>query len=448
MVIVFLRIEKLMSRQLLAQILAPVIGLFIVCIGNAFIASLTTLRLDAAGESATVIGVISASYFIGLTLGAVFNDRVILRIGHIRAYSGFVSLIAISMLLQGLIFNREVWFVLRLLNGWACIGVFLVVESWLLLSGDARNRGRLLALYMIALYGSGMLGQFALGSITQLGEMAPFMVAGLLASMSVLPVVMIPRMTPVVERAEPLSPRRVIRLTPTGVMGCFMSGVFIAAIYTLLPLYLQRIGMDVAQVGQAMGVVILGAMVLQYPVGRWSDTRDRQGILITLVAFCALLSALILLLPDRSPLLMALLFLLGGGAFAVYPVAVSHAADRAPAGALVPMIQSLLLINSLGCALSPLLIAQVMTWLGAAGLFWCFAVLNLGTMAFFLWRRRERPAPTPVAPFAAAAQMSPAGVELRVTDDLVQGARDHEVMENLSDALMGVAPATAQADLR
>src|SRR5690606_24826636 len=107
----------------------------------------------------------------GLTLGALFNDRLIVRIGHIRSYSGFTSLIAVTALLQGLLPSHEAWFVLRLLNGWASIGIFLVVESWLLLASDARMRGRLLALYMVALYGSTMLGQLALGTISELGDM-------------------------------------------------------------------------------------------------------------------------------------------------------------------------------------------------------------------------------------------------------------------------------------
>lgn len=426
-----------MSVQLLAMALAPLLGLFIISIGNGMLSSLTTLRLDTLGESATMVGIVSSAYFIGLTLGSIFNDRLIVRIGHIRAYSSFASLIAVTVLLQGLIFGAEAWFVLRLINGWASVGVFLVVESWLLLAGDPKMRGRLLAFYMISLYGSGMLGQVQLGALTQLGDMAPFMVAGLLASLSVMPMVIIPRISPLVERVEPLMPHHLIRMTPTGVMGCFGSGVAIAAVYTLLPLYLQRIGLDVAEVGKMMGAVILGAMVLQYPVGRWSDLRDRQVVLIALAVFCTVLSLLILLLPTGSPLLIVLLFLLGGGVFAIYPVAVSHAADRAPADALVRMIQGLLLINSLGSALSPLAISQVMAKYGAAGLFWCFAVLNVSLMAFFMWRRGERPAPSPVAPFAAAAQMSPVGVELRVTEDLVQGALDHEMTEDLTNVVPG-----------
>ena len=42
-----------MSRQLLAMALAPLLGLFILGIGNGFLATLITVRLDAAGESAT-----------------------------------------------------------------------------------------------------------------------------------------------------------------------------------------------------------------------------------------------------------------------------------------------------------------------------------------------------------------------------------------------------------
>ncbi|MCK1978277.1 hypothetical protein LNK15_14680, partial [Jeotgalicoccus huakuii] len=76
------------------------------------------------------------------------------------------------------------WSVLRLSNGWAAVGVFLVIESWLLLAGDAKIRGRLLALYMIAFYGAGVIAQAGLGEITPMGDPAPFLLAGGLAARS------------------------------------------------------------------------------------------------------------------------------------------------------------------------------------------------------------------------------------------------------------------------
>ena len=415
-----------MSVQLLAMALAPLLGLFIISIGNGMLASLTTLRLDTMGQSATMVGIVSSAYFIGLTLGSIFNDRLIVRIGHIRAYSCFAALIATSILFQGMSSEPWTWFVLRLVNGWASVGVFLVVESWLLMAADPKIRGRLLALYMIALYGAGLLGQVNLGAIALTGDTVPLMIAAILASLSLLPIVMLPRATPIVERAEPLMPLQLLRATPTGVIGCFGSGIAIAAVYALLPLYLQRIGMDVTEVGHMMAWVILGAMLLQYPVGRWSDHQDRHLVLIVLGAACALLSLIILMLPAGSPLLVVAFFLLGGGIFAIYPVAVSHAADRASSGAIVSMIQGLLLINSLGCAISPLVISPLMTRVGEAGLFWALAALNLGLVLLFAWRRAKGSEPVTAAPFTAAAQMSAVGVEMRVTEDLAQAVLEHE----------------------
>lgn len=415
-----------MPWHLLTLVPGPLLGLFLVSLGNGAISSLTSLRLDDAGVSDIVIGCVASSYFVGLALGAMFSDRLIARIGHIRAYSSFASLTAVTFLLQGMFFDPWAWLVLRLVNGWAIVGIYLIVESWLLLAGDARMRGRLLAIYMIALYGSGMAGQMSLGALDAWGPTAPFMMAGMLASLSVLPMVILPRVDPQMGRIEPLMPQHLLRTTPTGFIGSFGSGIAIAAIYALLPIYLQRVGMNVAEVGHLMACVILGAMLLQYPVGRWSDRQDRQSVLAVLSAACAALSLLVLVLPDSRILLALLLFLLGGSVFAIYPVAVSHSTDRASSGELVRLIQGLLLVNSAGSAASPLLIAQVMDAAGARGFFLSFLALSVTLTGFFLWRRRVHPAASPAAPFQAAAQMSPIGVEIRVTQELAQAATERE----------------------
>ncbi|MCP1327692.1 MFS transporter, partial [Halomonas sp. 707D4] len=93
------------------------------------------------------------------------------------------------------------------------------------------------------------------------------------------------------------------------------------------------------------------------------------------------------------------------------------------------------LINSIGATISPLLISPVMTAVGDAGLFWSFGALSLFFLLFFGWRRSVRPAPLPVAPFTATMPMSAAGAELVVTEELVQGALEHEHLEDLSNVV-------------
>ena len=406
--------------------LPALLGLFIVGIPTGFLSSLTTLRLDTLGYSSLVVGAVSSAYFLGLTFGAVFNDRVIARVGHIRAYSGFACLITVTALLQGLSANAWAWTLLRFFYGWAVVGVYLVIESWLLLSSSPKARGQILAIYMVALYGSTMLAQLQLGAIMAAGPSAPFLIAGVLVSLSTLPIVLLPRTTPAVERLEPLPLRQAYKLAPTGVVGCFGSGLVIAAVYALLPLYLQRSGYSSVQVGRLMACTILGAMLLQYPVGRWSDHQDRRTVLVVLGAALLLTSLCLVALPFTYATLVWPLFVLGGIVFTIYPVSVSLAADRASSAKLIPMIQGLLLINSAGSALSPLAISAVMGRLGARGFAWSFALIGALLVLFFLWRKGSRAAPEEATPFAPAPPISPLGVELRVTEEL---ARDEAVGE-------------------
>lgn len=419
-----------MARQLFALTFPPLLGLFILALGNGFLSTLVTIRLSASGASVEAIGLVSAAYYIGLGLGAVLNDRLLLRIGHIRAYACFAAIVAASSLAQALWLDAGWWFVLRLFGGWATVGVYLVIESWLLTGGDRAMRGRILAFYMISLYAALALGQLLIGLFDESpeapGAALPYVLIGILATLSLLPMAIIPRVAPLIEHAEPLSPWRLAKLTPTGVVGSFGSGLVVAALYSLLPLYLQSRGYQLSEIGTLMATVIVGGMALQYPIGRWSDRHDRQRVLIIITAA---LVGLALLVPFAAygywPLSVAL-FLYGGGAFSLYPVAVGHSADRAPPSALVGMSQGMLLINALGCTISAPLLTLLMAHVGNDGLFFGFGAVALSLALFFSWRRSRRPAPQPLAPFAPQPAQSVVGAELLVTDELMAGAEQAE----------------------
>jgi hypothetical protein len=79
-------------------------------------------------------------------------------------------------------------------------------------------------------------------------------------------------------------------------------------------------------------------------------------------------------------------------------------------------------------------------------LFLAFSLLNGCLVLLFFWRRKLRPAPQPVAPFEPATPASMVGAELRVTEDLVQGALEHERQEDLSDVVPGVEVAEPLVD--
>ena len=142
-------------------VLSPLLSLFIFIVGHGLLSTLLTLRLNAEGAAAGWIGLVSSAYFAGLVLGAFVNVRLIRRIGHIRAYAAYASLLAVLALCHGLMVDPLLWSGLRLVGGFATGGLFVVIESWMLVSSSPATRGRLMAVYMILLYG----GLAALGLV-------------------------------------------------------------------------------------------------------------------------------------------------------------------------------------------------------------------------------------------------------------------------------------------
>ena len=57
-------------------------------------------------------GLVLSSYFAGFTLGAVRSDRIIARIGHIRAYAAFAGLVVAATVVMPLLVGP--W------PGWSC----------------------------------------------------------------------------------------------------------------------------------------------------------------------------------------------------------------------------------------------------------------------------------------------------------------------------------------
>ena len=78
------------------------LGFGLLSIAHGALFALIGVRLAAAGISSTVIGLVMSAYFVGLLGGSLSCDRVIARVGHIRAFAVFAATAAITVLLLAL----------------------------------------------------------------------------------------------------------------------------------------------------------------------------------------------------------------------------------------------------------------------------------------------------------------------------------------------------------
>lgn len=388
-------------------VLSPLLGLLIFIVGHGLLSTLLSLRLNAEGVAAGWIGLVSSAYFAGLVLGAFVNVRLIRRIGHIRAYAAYASLLAVLALCHGMMVDPAVWSGLRLVGGFATGGLFVVIESWMLVSSSPATRGRLMAVYMILLYGGLAAGQWLLHFIDPL-QLSPFALVAISASLSVLPLALTRVPLPQTGTARHIGLITLARLTPSAVGSCVASGLVLGGIYGLLPLFFAASGRELGAVANLMALVILGGMLLQYPLGRLSDRFDRRRILAGL-GMGLLIFSVAMLIASQLPwgeLRAALIFLFGGLAFSLYPISLSQACDELTPEQMVSANQGMLLAYSLGSMIGPLLASQAMQYSRPEALFIYFALCGGGLFLFLLWRQKTRSA-VPLADHQSYMPMPP-----------------------------------------
>ncbi|WP_020410899.1 MFS transporter [Hahella ganghwensis] len=377
-------------------IVAPLISLVAYSVGHGLLSTLVSVRLSAESVSPQWIGLVTAAYFAGLIAGTFVNTKVILGVGHIRAYAAYASIVASTTLLFGLAVYPEFWFVLRLIGGFAAGGLFVVIESWLMVSTSARIRGQVLAIYMVLTFGAMAGGQIILKWV-DIMTLIPFTLVALAASLSVIPLSLLKTQMPQLEDHGRLPFLKLFRMTPAGVMGSFCSGLLLGVVYGLMPLFFSSVGYGVGDTANMMAVVIIGGMCLQYPLGRMSDRYDRRMVIALLFGMTMVLSTVFVWMQAIDNRLMTgvFMFLFGGVMFSIYPISLSHACDELPPEQVINGNQGALLSYSVGAVVGPLLAPWFISIRGPMGMFVYFTTVSALIVVYLLWRRSVRK-PVPI----------------------------------------------------
>ncbi|KQX19692.1 MULTISPECIES: MFS transporter [unclassified Sphingomonas] len=366
------------------------LSIFMLMAGSGFLATLISLRLERRGTGTIAIGIVATAYFAGLIIGALRAGSVIRRVGHIRAFAAFVALLSASTLAYALLAHPLFWTGLRLIDGICVAGVFVCLESWLNDRSAPDVRGSVLAAYMVALYSGQAIGQLLLGASGTLPAI-PFQLASMLVSLAIIPLCLTRSSAPAPIRASAFTIRSLLRASPLGATGAFATGAMLGAFYGLAAVHVRRLGLDLAETARFMMIVILGGVMLQWPLGRLSDRYDRRRVIIASFAAAALISLALALQGSSGGMLLILGALFGGLCFALYPLCVAHCNDRLLESERVAASGRLVLLYSIGAALGPVCAAGFMTFAGTGGLFQFIALCALLALAFGLWRQKASP---------------------------------------------------------
>jgi MFS family permease len=382
-------------RVTLAATWPLLLGMGVLMLGAGLQATLLGVRATLEHFPTFATGLVMACYYVGYSVGSIAAPVLVHRVGHVRVFAALTSLACATILLQGAWITPIVWALLRVASGFCFAGIYVVAESWLNDRASNRNRGSLLAIYMLVLYGGLGAGQFLLNLSDPGGPYLFMLIAGLIA-IALVPMALSAEHAPEITVPSTLSMRELYSISPLGTAAVAVSGMVSGTLFGLGPVYGGLLGLEPSAIANFMAASILAAVITQWPIGRLSDRAERRTVLVAVCVCGALVAATATAFADARPArLIVFSALFGGLALTLYSLACSNLNDHLHASQRVSASSSIILVNGAGAVVGPIVIAAFMQPFGPQAYFAGLSVLMALLAVFGVWRKHKR---APVAP--------------------------------------------------
>lgn len=361
---------------LVRSLIAPLLSLIMLISASGLYNTFVSLRLEMQGYANETIGIVVASMYLGILAGSIWLDQWIMRVGHLRALITFSLSVTVFVVAHVWWIDPYYWCILRFFGGICMAGILIVTESWLLMQTIPSMRGAILSVYLGAFYAALSLGQLLIHLSDPVGNVSFYIVSSLSAG-SVLPLLLKKIPQPRVQRIVRLTMAQLFKLSPLGFIGGIISGMLLAVMLGLVPVYAKEMGMSISQIGNLMALLIFGGLCFQWPMGRWADKKDRRSVLVIASCLTAFFGTAIALAGPHLVLLLALSFIFGGFAFTIYPLSMGHACEGLSEDQIVPATGGFVLSYGIGSIAGPLIAPVAMDYLGSPGLFYFMSAIAL-----------------------------------------------------------------------
>lgn len=335
----------------------------ILLMGSGLFNTYMGLRLTALSISELWVGGIIAAYYIGLVFGARVGHRLIIRVGHIRAYAASAAVTTITILIQILIDHLWFWLGLRFIAGIAMVTLFIAIESWLNEQTENSSRGTVFAWYMVVSSVGTVFGQLALGWFRHLNY-EPLVFVAICCVLSLIPMALTHRLHPALQVPAPLAVRYYVARVPLSLTVLFIAGMLTGAFYGLAPVYGLLQGLTNREVGVFVAVSVTAGLIFQWPLGWLADRMSR----VRLIRWGSVILLLLGIpmwgwLQMPYGVLLAVSAVLGILQFTFYPMGAAFANDNVDPERRVGLSALLYMVYGLGACLGPLVAGALMrTW--------------------------------------------------------------------------------------
>ena len=375
--------------QVLSRSWALLLGMMLLMVGNGLQGTLLGVRGGIEGFSTFDMSIVMSAYFAGFLGGSRLAPEMIRRVGHVRVFAALASFISAILILYPAFAHPVAWALGRVVIGFCFSGVYVTAESWLNNSADNTNRGKTLSVYMIVQMFGIVCAQVLL-VMGDAGGYALFIVASVLVSISFAPILLSISPTPAFETTKPMPLKTLIKTSPLGCFGMFLLGGVFSAQFGMSAVYGMAAGLTIVQISMFVSSIYVGALLMQYPIGWFSDYIDRRVVILIVAAVGGAMSLVGFLFDHYFGALLVVAFVIGGTSNPLYSLLIAYTSDYLEADDMAAASGGLIFINGMGAIMGPLVTGWMMDVFGTQAFFMVIAVLMLTLTGYAGYRMTQR----------------------------------------------------------
>jgi MFS family permease len=354
-------------------------------LGDGLQGTLLAVRATREGFTNLTTGLVMSSFYVGYLGGTLWVPKIVKKVGHIRVFAALAAVASACILVHAAFPNPVVWIILRLMSGFCFSGVYIVAESWLNKSATNETRGHLLSVYMVITYIAVGAGQLLLNLADTAGY-ALFVLTSVLISIAVIPLLLTASPAPEFATSSSVSLKQLYRMSPLGVVGMFGVGMVSAALFGVAPVYASQSGMNTAEISYFMLAPVLATVLLQWPIGRLSDSFDRRKVILLVTVLAAAAAVACIYMASVSTFNLLIAFgLFGGLSLPMYALCIAHTNDSLDPSQMVAASGGLILAGGIGSIFGPVGVALAMD-VSTDWFFASMAIVHAGIGLFVISR--------------------------------------------------------------
>ncbi|MCR9128499.1 MAG: MFS transporter [Alphaproteobacteria bacterium] len=374
------------TRSLIAAILCAALA----GAGFGLLMPLVSLNLESMTGSGAVVGANATAAAISTIVMTPLIPFLLSRLPSRAAMASASVFTGLGIAAFPFLPDVYAWWVLRFVTGCAVTLIFVGSETWINQLAKPEHRASLLAAYATVLsagFGSGGLMLAALGS----QGYAPWFAGAAIFVLGAIPILILRGPDLVPPTAGETGLKALIgaaRLAPPAILAGLVFGAMETGVFTLVPVYAERLGFAEAMVGIIVAAAALGGIALQIPVGRIADRVGRLTTLRAVAAAGIVLPLLAALAGATLTLLLPMVFLFAGLASAFYTLGLALMGERVQPGALASANAAFIFAYGIGSLVGPPVMGAAMDGFDPFGLMIAFSVLA-ALYLLFAWREKD-----------------------------------------------------------